>query len=341
MSQLRFVVNSIAVLALVAFGLSFLGRWHFMFDNLSSFRMHFLLTFGVLALIFLFNRARIWLSLTAGALVVCAAGVVPWYVTEHNEHSTTPFYSVISANVSPRNDNPSRLAALIDAEQPDILGLIEITPDYLEGLSSITSSFNYRIEMPGTGFYGLALLSKLPILDSGVRYFGAGTPPVISAIIQFDHAELEALLVHAYPPMSAKKTELRNLQLRELARYVKSSARPVLILGDLNTALWSPVYREFVSLAGLRNARRGYGIGGTWPPNEVLGVPIDHVLSTQDIQLRDFRVLHAIGSDHLPVATKVSVSAEGNQQGDPLATEKSMVDARADTKPEKDRRVVN
>jgi endonuclease/exonuclease/phosphatase family metal-dependent hydrolase len=35
-------------------------------------------------------------------------------------------------------------------------------------------------------------------------------------------------------------------------------------------------------------------------------VPIDHILATPDVALRDFRVLRGVGSDHFPISAELS-----------------------------------
>jgi endonuclease/exonuclease/phosphatase (EEP) superfamily protein YafD len=79
------------------------------------------------------------------------------------------------------------------------------------------------------------------------------------------------------------------------------------LAGDLNLTMWNRGYRPLVDVAGLHNARKGHGIGPTWPALWPVGVPIDHVLASPDVGFRTFRVLPSIGSDHLPVAAEFSV----------------------------------
>ena len=45
------------------------------------------------------------------------------------------------------------------------------------------------------------------------------------------------------------------------------------------------------------------GVEALWP----LGVPIDHVLTSPELRVHDFRVLDSIGSDHRPIAVEFSL----------------------------------
>ncbi len=292
-----------ALIVTVCFGLSFLGRWHFMLDNLSSFRVHFALAFLLCAGVFLATRAYRWLGLTTLGLLVSLVGIIPWYLpgVESAVAGEQGSIRLFASNVSPRLDDPNPLIGLIHEQSPDVVGLIEITPEFLSGLGSVTEDYPYRFEAPADGFWGLALFSKQPLSGARLVRFGDGVPPVIVAELHDGDTVVELILAHPFPPMTSELSGLRNLQLQGIAAHVARATRPTIVMGDLNVALWSPYYRDFVSDAGLTNARRGRGVASTWPPNSLLGVPIDHVLYSDGITAAGFRVLPPFGSDHLPV----------------------------------------
>ena len=60
-----------------------------------------------------------------------------------------------------------------------------------------------------------------------------------------------------------------------------------------------------IETSGLRNARQGLGVLPTHsivaPQFAALSAPIDHCLVTPEIQVKDFRLGKAIGSDHRPI----------------------------------------
>ena len=294
----------------IAMVLSYFGTWHFMFDNLSSFKVHFAVAFLLCGAVFLAGRQWAWIGLASAGLIVSLAAIVPWYLPGQAEPTAgDPMrLKLMVSNVSPRLENPARLLELIDKEQPDVLGLIELTPKLFAGLSSLKESYGYRFEAPEEGFWGLALYSRYPLSGARLVHFGDDVPPAIVADLHTDAGQAEVILVHPFPPMTGKLTGLRNVQLDQLAGHIGQSGRPTVVLGDLNIALWSPYYTEFIDKSGLRNARQGYGVTATWPPTRLLGVPIDHVLHTDGISSDQFRVLERIGSDHLPVAAWISIS---------------------------------
>src|SRR5690606_27448907 len=67
--------------------LSLNGRWHYVLDNLSSFRPPFVPALLICCVVFLIARERAWLAASAIGLAVGSASVVPWYVPSHRGNS--------------------------------------------------------------------------------------------------------------------------------------------------------------------------------------------------------------------------------------------------------------
>ncbi len=99
----------------------------------------------------------------------------------------------------------------------------------------------------------------------------------------------------------------RNRQLAAIGDYVAKVKNPLLI-GDFNVTMWSSYYKVFVSKAGLRNARRSFGIIPTWSTfRPLLYIPIDHCFVGRDMKVLNIRTGRHVGSDHLPLITDLLV----------------------------------
>lgn len=309
---MRFLFRTLALLLLLGTVLSFNGRLHFMLDNLSSFKVHFVIAFAVCIAAFLILRDRRWAIVAVIGLSMNAVPMLPWYFAPDRgeEFAVDRSIKVLMANISLRNRDYARLLELIDTEQPDVFGLVEVNAEWISGVASLNSRYPYRFEAPHQRYWGLALYSKLPISDAQLLELATGVPPVIVATLHTERGDVEFMLAHPRPPMSEMDTDLRDRQMEGMAQYIAESRLPVILAGDLNTAMWSPVYKDFVELSGLHNARAGSGVDGTWPPSPIFGVPIDHIMSSESIALRNFRVLPRIGSDHLPIAAEIILPGE-------------------------------
>jgi endonuclease/exonuclease/phosphatase (EEP) superfamily protein YafD len=294
-------------LLVVAYCLSFGGRWHFMLDNLSSFQAQFSAGFLVLLALTSMARTKIWIGATSVCLIVTLVQLAPWYAPMHPASAAgdDDRIKIVSSNVLARHTTGRRLAELVGKELPDVVGVVELTPRVVESLSVMRESYPHFIEVPDDGTSGLGLYSRLPIFDA--RLLELGPRPVITATLVVNRTTIEVILAHPHAPMYAGWARSRNEQLQLLASHIRDSGRPTIVLGDLNIAMWSPYYRDFAAVSGLRNAREGHGIGGSWPALFGLAVPIDHILASPEIELANFRVLPSIGSDHFPIAAELGI----------------------------------
>ena len=141
---------------------------------------------------------------------------------------------------------------------------------------------------PTSAIVGLALYSRLPLADARVLDLGLPSTPAIAATVKTQTGEIEIILVHPMPPLNAEFIQRRNEQILALAQYVGASGKPVVVAGDLNLTMWNDGYRPLAETGGLQNARDGHGVGPTWPSIWPIGVPIDHILATRDVALREF-----------------------------------------------------
>jgi endonuclease/exonuclease/phosphatase (EEP) superfamily protein YafD len=48
-------------------------------------------------------------------------------------------------------------------------------------------------------------------------------------------------------------------QLEQLAHYIAAQPGSVLLVGDLNSTAWSPIFRDFLRTSGLPDSRFGSG----------------------------------------------------------------------------------
>jgi len=278
-------------------------------DNLSNFPAHFGLAFLACAgLLAWRGRPAFAVAAAAGALLAFAP-VLPWYF-DRDADAPAPsgaHAKLLVANVYYSNHQFHRIKQLVAEEDPDVVGLVEVSDRWLRKLAPLRARYPFHFEVPDDLHVGLALYSRLPIRDARIIRVGDRSTPAIAATLATPDGEVEILLAHPASPIDAAAIRRRNAQIWALAQHVRDAGRPVLLAGDLNITMWNPGYRPLEEIAGLRNARAGRGIEPTWPALGRLGVPIDHILATPDIGLRDFRVLRPVGSDHRPIVSEFAL----------------------------------
>ena len=318
MSEARIAASSagrdraLSLLA-VALALAFAGAQYpgpfMVLDNLSNFPAHFAAAFLACAAFFAWRR-RALPALACGALAALAlARVVPWYFGAESVPADPPrsWVRLLVSNVYYANRQHDRLLALVKTEDPDVVGLIEVSPHWLRRLKQLREDYPYHYEVPDEHYIGLALYSRFPIDDPRTLEMpGEHASPALAATLRAPGGDVELVLAHPTSPIGAEFIVRRNEQLATLARYASAAQRPLVLAGDLNLTMWNAAYRPLEDLAKLRNARQGHGIEPTWPALGPVGVPIDHVLGSPGVHLRNFRVLPGIGSDHFPVIAEFS-----------------------------------
>lgn len=212
----------------------------------------------------------------------------------------------MTANVHTDNRDYHLFLLTERAANRDVFLVMEIDHDWWRALDELRSVYQYRYAEPRPGNFDIALMSTLSIETLQVAYIGSAGVPSIQARIRVDNRTIGVIGVHPLPP-SRGNSALRNGQLTSTADLVATIEGPVIVTGDLNVTPWSPVFRDFLTHLGLHDSCCGYGVQATWPSNwGVAGIPIDHVLVSEQVHVIDRRVGPSFGSDHRPIVADVS-----------------------------------
>ena len=290
----------------------YFGRLSLYFEFASGYKLQFLLISLCCGFYFLLTRKRFWLAVNLACVLLNLAVILPWYfnrVAITNPEQYAPL-KVLSYNVLWKNKAYQKAIALIEAEQPDIAVFQEAVPHWHKSLAPLNALYPYHFRAKKLE---IEVFSKLPLIAPQIKLYGTYRGMVI-ADLKIGQNFVEFIATHAYPQLYFGHTgwEIRNRHLEEgIGDYVGSLNRPAIVIGDLNVSLWSPFYHTMVERSGLHNARLGRGILPTHsivaPQIAALSAPIDHCLITPDIQVKDFRLGKAIGSDHLPIIAELLI----------------------------------
>jgi endonuclease/exonuclease/phosphatase (EEP) superfamily protein YafD len=274
-----------------------------LFELISHTRLHL---FGVLVLGCLWlGLRRKWKALLPVAICfgISGASVLPWFFGHGSvlEAGGPGGIRILMANVLTTNGNHAAVLDLIRAEDPDIIVLEETSLAWLAGLQELVEDYPFHVEEARSDHFGIVVLSRLEPVDLRfVDFAGRGYPSVVG---EFDlqGSPLTLIATHPMAPVGSTLREIRNAQLVDLAKFARTVPNAV-VIGDMNTTMWSLQHTLFERDSGLQNARRDFGILPTWPTFfGPLGIPLDHCFVSPSIQVRDLRVGPDVGSDHLPI----------------------------------------
>jgi len=286
---------------------TFAAKLHWVFELTCHFALQYAWAAAALLLAFSITRKK-WGVLVAGLLLlihgVPLVGV--YFDGEHTPLSDHRPVRVLLANVHTANTQHDELPLLIELEQPDVVLLIEVNSLWLEALDSLASTHPHAISIPRADNFGIALFSRLPFVGASAIDLGAADVPSLEAHFDIDGSPLHIVLTHPVPP-GAWGTRERDVQLRHAAEHARGLGARTVLAGDLNITPWSPMFREMLTISGMRDSRKGFGVHPTWISQmpAALRIPIDHVLTSPDIAVVDCRVGPHIGSDHRPLIVDV------------------------------------
>jgi endonuclease/exonuclease/phosphatase (EEP) superfamily protein YafD len=285
-------------------------------EQFSHFKLQYLVAAIILALWFLFSRRSLPALVMLVAVAVNAAYVLPWSLpgaTASAAGAGEPL-RLLLANVNVDNPDVDRLLDLAERESPDLMVVQEVNGRWSRGLESLRQRMPHRVMETREDPFGIALLSRWPLLEHGVETFAPGQPPSIRAAVHVRGRRFSLIASHPVPPESAARWESRNRHLEVLARTAREAEDPVILIGDLNVTMWSSRYRVLEDGTGLINVRRGFGLLPTWPlffPPAM--IPLDHCLVTEDFRTESVRTGPDIGSDHLPLIVDLRLVGRGSQ----------------------------
>ena len=305
MRYLAILVQIVAVLTLAVVFAGFFGKWNYLLDLCSHFRVQAALALVLCGLFLLLLKRRRWATSSLIAGLGLTATLWPFYVPGSAE--TIGKYRLLTVNVLSYNPRHDRVIDFIRETDPDFIVLQETDESWIESLdAALRESWPYSKSISRLDNFGIAIYSKLPWVRCDLVNFTPTSPtPAYDALFELpDGSELRLITVHPVSPLGYNRWLSRNSFFAGLAGDVsKVGKNRTIVAGDFNCTPWSYWFGRLLAESGLRNASDGQGFRVTWMPVPIpiLGLPIDHVLVGPDIQVSNRNVGPYVGSDHRPV----------------------------------------
>ena len=233
---------------------------------------------------------------------------------------------MFSQNTGQRNAQISRARDILLAKPADIVVLEEAYWRWIENDPALTVLYPHRRALYYNGETGLVVLSTYPILHDDVPQPQNGAaaqkhPRQIVARLDVGGTPFNVVATHPPSPQISFADRCRLVcyatadrdqhlaQLHQVVQPLLDSGEPLLVLGDFNTTIREPIYRELS--AGLREAHAtvGSGAGLTWPlPNDSVAFP-----AWLQLLFPLIRIDHQFSNARLtPLATSVDCTLRGS-----------------------------
>ncbi|MEZ4510841.1 MAG: endonuclease/exonuclease/phosphatase family protein [Chloroflexota bacterium] len=285
-----------------------LRRLNWAAELTSHWRPHYLLLLLLLTLLFAWRKRYGRAGLTAVFATINLVLVAPFYfpaATSVVHAANIPTYRAVMLNVYTDSKHYGEVLDFLQTADPDVIVLTEVLQGWSKALEPLLATYPYTNYEAARNFGGTVIYSRFPLAAgssfAAISANGNGRP---TALVQLDMAGQPVTIIGTHPrsPQSVGRMEERNAQMVELGSMVAQQSGSVLLLGDLNTSPWSPIFKQFLAVSGLKNGRLGFGLQATWPSFVgSLGIPIDHALVSPNIHITQFQRGPNVGSDHYPI----------------------------------------
>lgn len=301
-----------AVALMVVTVAAFFGRLFWAFDIMANFRPQQMVALLVLGAVLMMGRWR-----RIGTATLVAAGlnlmvVLPLFVGSPGQSDPArPVVRVMTFNLFSQNEQYAEVVGFIQQRQPDLVFLHEASLPWELAVEALGGS--YRIVRPRSDdlIFGTLVLVRGQLLQWESHGFATEEARAVELTFVPDgwDSPVSALSSHPLAPTDSVRARIRDEQMKFATEWAKNQGGAFLVAGDLNATPWSWVFRRLEGSTDLRNSGLGFGIQATYPTtgNPLLRVPIDHVLHSSALGVRDRVLGPAMGSDHLPVVVDLEL----------------------------------
>lgn len=219
---------------------------------------------------------------------------------EHHENIT-----LLICNVYEDNLETDRLKELIESVKPDLFLLAEVNKRWTDAMSVFESEYKHNIIHPLENTYGLALYSKMELVEPEVKFIIENDIPSFHAKVKLDSGELIRLYcLHPRPPVPTEnhRSLERDAELLLVGKTIEKLDEPTIVAGDLNDVAWSRTTKLFQKISGLLDPRIGRGLYNSFHAHHwYLRFPLDHVFHSNHFRLEKIKRMPDVGSDHFPI----------------------------------------
>ncbi|MFI6693669.1 endonuclease/exonuclease/phosphatase family protein [Streptomyces sp. NPDC050433] len=228
--------------------------------------------------------------------------------------------TVVSHNVGADNPDPVGTARDLAASGADVLALEEITPQAKPLYEKeLATAYPHHTAQGTVGLWSTLPLSDTRLVDikQDAGPLGATKPAEVTrdyaralrTTLATDQGPLAVYVAHLgsvrVNPRGGFSTGSRDRGARALGEAIAAERNErVVLLGDLNGSMDDRAFDGITSRMRSVQAVAGDGFGFTWPATFPMA-RIDQIL-VRGVEPRSSWSLPATGSDHLPVAAKIS-----------------------------------
>ena len=277
----------------------------------------------LLPAVILLHRSRIMYVLTLTPVVIFIFTYGHLYLPDINTPPSSSAFSVMTYNVLGSNPHLDHLSVVIDADDPDIVGLHELSPSMIEFLDDhYAEHYPFRRLEKWVG-----LMSRYPILEYEFFQLSEGNGTWAQRfVLDIDGHHTNLLNIHLQsPPLKGIHpfglpigiptgflNQRRDADTLDVVSRAEILGDPILVIGDFNLADQQSLYALLTERLKDAHRESGWGMGFTFsrfPPFAPAMWRIDYILYSPDLVSLKTTTGDYGGSDHHPVTAILAFRA--------------------------------
>jgi endonuclease/exonuclease/phosphatase family metal-dependent hydrolase len=210
-----------------------------------------------------------------------------------------------------------RIADVISAERPDLVGLQEVDRgvkrtegrDEIAELAKLTSmnyAFAHNLDYQG-GQYGVAILSRFPIQQIDHRKYENLREAERRGMIRIQVAGRRLKFVTTH--LDYQYEDGRLFETEQMLKFLEGVSEPLIVVGDFNDEPSGQAYKLMLTkFSDSWVAARAKGPGLSYPADKP-SKRIDYVFTRQSDQIRAKKawLVNTLASDHLPLVVDLEL----------------------------------
>lgn len=232
---------------------------------------------------------------------------------------------VMTYNVFFKNKSPNNTIRLILKENPDILFIQELTPKWAAILNKkLGNTYPYKLLKPLDGTHGIGIYSKHQLSNHQLLNNSYNKPYAQIADLRIGQNKVQLLNSHLASPAVAienrdeffslycQNYKTRKNQLQTLTAIAKKNTKKFqaqLIVGDLNTMKYEPIFKSLKFSWVDSHSVSGKGLGFNFPHSSRIApiLTLDYILGKGQIKFIETNVIEGGGSDHLAIVSTMEI----------------------------------
>lgn len=260
-------------------------------NQISRYAIHWMFLCLMLGIMFMFMDWEKLLFISFS----CAGLLASFLLYSYNSSislasdSSNESLSIAFVNPSLSTDDFDQTYKLIISQNPDVLIVEEVTPEWRWLMEELKERFGNNVVLNRVDPFGKAIFSKFELNE--IDTFDQNGNPILSLKVKFrDQKNLHIAVANSLPAVTKSDLKKLNSRLLELSTIINAIKSAHILSANLNLVPWESQLREFKVNTSLTSSRRDQNDGSSntqiW---NILNVPMNEIYFSEELECSAFK----------------------------------------------------